>query len=120
MIAGLARILSDTDTTLVSRESRLHPGAREHDVGANREPERVIAHNRYIDEHADDGKDHQNERSHKPEIHCAYLLALRRNAQSLVELIATGNAGDPLASPTATSEMRGLTSIRPTRNACAP
>jgi hypothetical protein len=53
------------------------PRAREHDVGADREPEGVIADKRYIDEHANDRKDHQHEREHKPKVHCAYLLALR-------------------------------------------
>ncbi len=35
-----------------------------------------------LDEHANDRKDHQYEREHKPKVHCAYLLALR-NAKNL-------------------------------------
>jgi hypothetical protein len=50
--------------------------AREHDVGADREPESVIAHDRYLDEHAKDREDYHNERSNKPKVHCAYLLGL--------------------------------------------
>ena len=57
--------------------------ARKHDVGADREPEGVIAHDRYLDEHAKDREDHHNERSNKAKVHCAYLLGLRRNAQDL-------------------------------------
>jgi hypothetical protein len=48
--------------------------ARKHDVGADREPEGVIAHDRYLDEHAKDREDYYNERSNKPKVHCAYLL----------------------------------------------
>jgi hypothetical protein len=47
-------------TPRARQEGRLDPPrAREHDVGADREPERVIADKRYLDEHADDRKDHQ-------------------------------------------------------------
>jgi hypothetical protein len=56
--------------------------AREQDVGADREPEGVIADNRYLDEHAKDRKDHHYERHYKPHVHCTYLLALRRNAKN--------------------------------------
>jgi hypothetical protein len=44
------------------------------DVGADREPKGVIADNRYLDEHADDRKQHQYEREHKPKVHCTYSL----------------------------------------------
>jgi len=54
--------------------------AREHDVGTDREPEGVVADDRNLDEHAEDGNDHRQQREHKPEVHCAYLLALRRNS----------------------------------------
>ncbi len=59
------------------------PRSREYDVGGDREPEGVIADNLYLDEHANDRKDHQHERNHKPKVHCAFLLALRRNAKNL-------------------------------------
>jgi hypothetical protein len=42
-------------------ERRLESRAREQDVGADREPEGVIADNRYLDEDADDRKDHHHE-----------------------------------------------------------
>jgi hypothetical protein len=35
--------------------------AREHDVGANCKPKGVVAHDRYLDEHAEDREDHHNE-----------------------------------------------------------
>jgi len=79
--------------------------AREQDVGADREPEGVIADNLYLDEHANDRKDHQHERKHKPKVHCAYLLALRRNAKNLAWSIATVNVRDLVASSKATSEI---------------
>jgi hypothetical protein len=62
-------------------ENALAFRARKHDVGADREPEGVIADNRYLDEHAKDRKDHRYEREHKPKVHCAYLLGVRRTAQ---------------------------------------
>ncbi len=43
------------------------PRSREYDVGGDREPEGVIADNLYLDEHANDRKDHQHERNHKSE-----------------------------------------------------
>ncbi len=89
--------------------------SREYDVGGDREPEGVIADNLYFDEHANDRKDHQHERKHKPEVHCAYLLALRRNAKnlawSLAWSIATVNVRDPVASSKATSEICGPRSM---------
>src|ERR1700726_2352117 len=91
-------------------EGLLEPRARQQHVGADREPERVIAHKRYLDEHGNDRKDHQQERDHKPEVHCAYLLALRRSAKTLLKLIA-GNVRDVVASSRATSEIRSLTSM---------
>jgi len=58
--------------------------ARKHDVGRRpRNPEGVIAHDRYLDEHAKDREDYHNERSNKAKVHCAYLLGLRQNAQDL-------------------------------------
>jgi hypothetical protein len=57
--------------------------ARKDDIGADREPEGVIADNLYLDEHAKDRKDHQYERYYTPNVHCGYLLALRRNAKNL-------------------------------------
>jgi hypothetical protein len=56
--------------------------AREHDVGADREPKRVSADKRYLDEHAKDRKDHQYERQYTRDVHCTYLLALRRGAKN--------------------------------------
>ena len=87
----------------------LDPRARQHDVGADREPEGVVADNRYFDEHANDRSDDQYERDHKPKVHCAYLLALRRNAQKLAYLIAIVTCEILVASSTATSEIRSLT-----------
>jgi hypothetical protein len=69
----------------ILRSALLEPCAGEHDVGADREPEGVIADKRYLDEHAKDRKDHQYQREHKPKVHCAYLLALRRNAKTLLD-----------------------------------
>ena len=57
--------------------------ARKHDVGADREPEGVIADDRYLDEYAKDRGDYHNERSNKAKVHCAYLLGLRQKAQDL-------------------------------------
>lgn len=57
--------------------------ARKHDVGADREPEGVIAYDRDLDEYAKDREDYHNERSNKAKVHCAYLLGLRQNAQDL-------------------------------------
>src|SRR5712675_1058319 len=79
------------------------PRSREYDVGGDREPEGVIADNLYLDEHANDRKDHQHERNHKPKVHCAFLLALRRNAKNLARSIATVNVRDFVASSKATS-----------------
>ncbi len=87
------------------------PRSREYDVGGDREPEGVIADNLYLDEHANDRKDHQHERNHKPKVHCAYLLALRRNAKNLAWSIATVNVRDLVASSKATSEICGPRSI---------
>jgi hypothetical protein len=56
--------------------------AREHDVGADREPEGVIADKRYLDEHAKDRKDRQYERHYNRNVHCTYLLAQRRTAKN--------------------------------------
>jgi hypothetical protein len=91
--------------------ARLVPRSREYDVGADREPESVIADNLYFDEHANDRKDHQYEREHKPKVHCAYLLALRRNAKNLAWSVATGNVRDLVASSKATSEIPGPRSM---------
>jgi hypothetical protein len=62
--------------------SEVRPRAREQEVGGDHDPEGVIADNRYLDEHAKDRKDHQQERDYNPKVHCAYLLALRRSAQN--------------------------------------
>ena len=56
--------------------------AREYDVGADREPEGVSTDKRYLDEHAKDRKDHQYERQYTRDVHCTYLLALRRGAKN--------------------------------------
>jgi len=66
-----------SDISIAERRSR------KHDVGADREPEGVIAYDRYLDEHAKDRGDYHNERSNKAKVHCAYLLGLRQNAQDL-------------------------------------
>jgi len=58
------------------------PRAGQHDIGADREPEGVVAHDWDFDEHAKHSNDHCQEREHKNEVHCAYLLALRRNVQN--------------------------------------
>src|SRR5580704_10565344 len=66
--------------------------AREHDVGADREPDGVIAHDRYLDEHAEDSEDHHNERGNKPKVHSAYLPArLRLSAQNHTRTVTHGN-----------------------------
>ena len=70
--------------------------ARKHDVGTDREPEGVIADDRYLDENAEDREDDYNERSHKPKVHCAYLLG--SNAQNLALMITHGNVRDLAAS----------------------
>jgi hypothetical protein len=57
--------------------------ARKHDVGADREPEGVIAHDRYLDEYAKDRGDYHNERSNKAKVHCVYLLGLRQKLKIL-------------------------------------
>src|SRR6266849_8567606 len=96
------------------------PRSREYDVGADREPEGVIADDLYLDEHADDREDHQHERKHKPKVHCAYLLALRRNAKNLAWSIAAGNVRDLVASSKATSEICGPRSmLSHSQSACA-
>jgi len=66
-----------SDISIAERRSR------KHDVGADREPEGVIAYDRYLDEHAKDRGDYHNERSNKAKVHCAYLLGLRQKAQDL-------------------------------------
>ena len=114
LASGLLRISQPPNT------ARLVPGSREYDVGADREPEGVIADKRYLDEHANDRKDHQHERKHKPKVHCAYLLALRRNAKNLAWSIATGNVRDLVASSKATSEICGPRSmLSHSQSACA-
>src|SRR6266849_4147546 len=96
------------------------PRSREYDVGGDREPEGVIADNLYLDEHANDRKDHQHERKHKPKVHCAYLLALRRNAKNLAWSVATGNVRDLVAGSKATSEICGPRSmLSHSQSACA-
>ena len=40
------------------REGRLESRAREQHVGADCEPESIVADKRYLDEHANDRKDH--------------------------------------------------------------
>src|SRR5258705_1554593 len=62
--------------------SEVNPRAREQEVGADHEPEGVSADDRYLDEHARDRKHHHQERDYNPNVHCAYLLALRRSAQN--------------------------------------
>ena len=52
--------------------------AREYDVGADREPKRVSADKRYLDEDAKDRKDHQYERQDTRDVHCTYLLVSLR------------------------------------------
>jgi len=47
--------------------------ARKQHIGADREPERVIADDRYLDEHAKHRENYDNDRSHKPKVHSAYL-----------------------------------------------
>jgi hypothetical protein len=56
--------------------------AREHDVGADREPEGVIADKRYLDEHAKDRKDRHYERQYNRNVHRTDLLARRRSAKN--------------------------------------
>ena len=74
-IKGVNRVVYDiTSTPPVT--------AREHDVGADREPEGVIADKRYLDEHAKDRKDRQYERHYDRNVHCTYLLAQRRSAKN--------------------------------------
>jgi hypothetical protein len=51
--------------------------AREQDVGADREPEGVIADKRYLNEHAKDRKDRHYERHYDRNVHRTYLLALQ-------------------------------------------
>jgi GMP synthase C terminal domain len=58
--------------------------AREHDVGADREPEGVIADKRYLDEDAKDRKDRHDERQYNRNVHRTYLLARRRSAENRV------------------------------------
>lgn len=74
--------------------------ARKHDVRTDREPEGVIADDRYLDEHAKDREDYHNERSHKPKVHCSYLPQLQRNAPKLAYTITRGNMRYPVASST--------------------
>jgi hypothetical protein len=63
-------------------DNRLDPRACQQDIGADREPEGVVTDDRYLDEHANDRKDHDDERGDKTKVHCAYLLALRRNVKN--------------------------------------
>src|SRR5579863_10629729 len=56
---------------------------RKQDVGADREPERVVAHDRYLDEHAQDRENDHNERSDKTKIHCAYLRGYDETPKNL-------------------------------------
>jgi hypothetical protein len=67
--------------------------AREHEVGADREPEGVSADKRYLDEHAKHRKDRQYERQYDPKVHSPYLLARRRNAKNRagVEGVSAGH-----------------------------
>jgi hypothetical protein len=110
----------EPDDDLKKSHPALVPRSREYDVGGDREPEGVIADNLYLDEHANDRKDHQHERKHKPKVHCAYLLALRRNAKNLAWSIATVNVRDVVASSKATSELCGPRTCFLTRNSRAP
>jgi hypothetical protein len=99
------------------------PRAREHDVGADREPEGVVTDDRYLDEHGNDRNDDQYERGHKPKVHCAFLLALRQNVQNLAGPAArqrTDLAASSKATCETTPETHGLTNlIPPSQCACA-
>jgi hypothetical protein len=50
------------------------PRACKDDVGPDREPEGVVADEGDLDEHADDRKDHKDQREHESKIHCASPL----------------------------------------------
>jgi hypothetical protein len=69
--------------------------ARKQDVGADRDPEGEIADNRYLDEHAEDRKDRQYERHYNRNVHCTYLLALRRNAKNRAGVKAVSASRSP-------------------------
>jgi hypothetical protein len=58
-------------------------GARENNVGANGEPERVVADDRYLDEHAEDRDDNHKERSDKAKVHSLYLLVQSKRSKTL-------------------------------------
>jgi hypothetical protein len=86
--------------------------ACKHDVGADREPEGVIADDWYLDEHAEDREDYHNERSHKPKVHSAYLPGYDEPLKTLP--IGSHTATCEICRKlNATCEMRGL--IRATR-----
>ena len=55
------------------RHISIERGARKDDVGTDREPERVVADDRYLDEHAEDRDDNHKERSDKTKVHGLYL-----------------------------------------------
>jgi hypothetical protein len=72
---GVAGVLGRRGKTRVDRADLSIAECRtcKQDVGADREPEGVVAHDRYLDEHAQDRENDHNERSDKTKIHCAYL-----------------------------------------------
>jgi hypothetical protein len=74
------------------------------DVGADREPEGVVAHDRYLDEHAQDRENDHNERSDKTKIHCAYLRGYDETPKNLACMATHGNVRNPAAGSTRPSE----------------
>ena len=89
--------------------SEVNPRAREQEVGADHEPEGVIADDRYLDEHARDRKHHRQERDYNPNVHCAYLLALTKRPKPWLD--DRTQQRDIVATSKAASEIRRLTSM---------
>ena len=57
--------------------------ARKNNVGAYREPERVVADDRYLDEYAEDRDDNDKERSDKTKVHGLYLPVQPKRSKTL-------------------------------------
>ena len=93
-----------------NRDTRLALRAREDDIGADRKPERIVADNRNLDEHAQDSKDDRQQRQHKPEVHGAISPRCNEAAKTLLTR-SRGNVrvGDVLARSKPRLRRRDLT-----------
>jgi hypothetical protein len=69
---------------LVAPKSALTLRPREHDIGADREPEGVVADDRDLDKDAEDRKDDREQREHKSKVHCAISSRCNETAKGLL------------------------------------